>query len=148
MSNNYMYKTCDFSCVFFIGLFQFRMDIIEAFKSTWFWIFQTKGTKKESTDETSERQVQKDTQYSRTFLSRPVLEQEMSTSYQLLWRMKMMDAIIYVSGDDNCIQGIDIATEICLKERQTSSGNSPNDFTVDDDGNIIYVDWKERQVAD
>ena len=123
------------------------MDVVEAFKSTWFWIFQKKGMKKESMEVTSDRQVRKDTRYSRTFLSLPVSEQEMSTNYQPLWRMKITDAIIYVSGDDNCIQGIESATGICQKERQTSSGNSPDDFTVDVTGEIIYVDWKERQVC-
>ena len=87
---------------------------------------------------TSGRQVRKETGYSTAFFSHSDLEQEMSTSYQLLWQMKMMDVIIYVSGDDNCNQGIDSSTEMCQKERQTS--NSPDDFTMDVPGKIIYVD--------
>ena len=37
--------------------------------------------------------------------------------------MKMMDAIIYVSGDDNWNQGIESSKEMCQKERLTSNSS-------------------------
>ena len=60
--------------------------------------------------------------------------------------MKMIDAIIYVSGDDNWNQGIDSSKEMCQKERLTS--NSSDEFTMDVPGEIIYVDWKKESYVD
>ena len=110
------------------------------------WIFQKKGMKKERMEVTSGRQVRKDRWYSTAFFSHSDLEQEMLTSYQPLWQMKMMDAIIYVSGDDNWNQGIDSSRIMCQKERLTS--NSSDDFTMDVPGEIIYVDWKKESYVD
>ena len=93
MSNNFMYKAVWFFVYSFFGLLQLIMDIVEAFKSPWFWFFKRKGLRKK------QRKKHRNDKLER----------------------------IYGTPEHFLV--------------------AQDDFAVDDIGEIIYVDWKERLVG-
>lgn len=125
------------------------MDLVETLKNLWSWFYHKKNGPKSSNviDSDSIQSDSAEAFYSRALLNHPDIEEELSTDCQPLWRVRHWKGYIFVSGDDNSIKRIDQATHICIDERETISGNSPDDFDVTDSGELIYVDWQERSVC-
>lgn len=125
------------------------MDLIETLKSLWSWLIHNKKGLRSVNfpDSSSNLPDAADIFYSRAFLNQPNVEEEFSTNCQPLWRMRVWKNYIFVSGDNNSIKRIDPATHICEDEKETISGNSPDDFDVTDSGKFIYIDWQERTVC-
>lgn len=125
------------------------MNLIETLKSLWSrWIHKKKGPSSSNVlGFSSIPPNPADIFYSRAFLNQPNIEEEFSTNCQRQWRIRIWKDYIFASGDDSSIKRIDRATHICKDEKETISGNSPDDFAVTDLGEVIYVDWQERTVC-
>ncbi|XP_061167505.1 uncharacterized protein LOC133176399 [Saccostrea echinata] len=121
------------------------VDILETLKQVWSWIFVKKNGRDQSVVQQNIGQETEQLCF-KTFLKQPMIEEVIFTNCQPLWRISVWNKRIFISGDEKSIKSIDQTTHGYKDELETLSGNSPDDFSITDLGEIIYADWQERRI--
>ncbi|XP_061193217.1 uncharacterized protein LOC133201431 [Saccostrea echinata] len=121
------------------------MNILEILKQVGYWIFGKDNIQDQSVAQQTNGQESEQLCF-KTFLQQPVVEDVIFTNCQPLWRIRVRNYQLFFSGDDKCIKSIDQTAHACKDEIETLSGNSPDDFSITNSGEIIYADWQERAV--
>ncbi|XP_062575815.1 uncharacterized protein LOC134237694 [Saccostrea cucullata] len=121
------------------------MNILEILKQAWCWVFGKDKIQDQLATKHINGEESKQLSF-KTFLKQPILEEVIFTDCKPLWRIRIWNNQLFYSGDDKCIKSIGQTPHACQVETVTFSGNSPDDFSITNSGEIIYVDWQERAV--